>query len=349
MGLFSSASDNTFLGIDIGDSSLKMVELNKKSQKIRLVNYGFSENLVKNKLTMVDDVDYLARVIKKVKAEIGITSTKVTASLPSFAVFSSVINLYNVNKKNIAEHVNEEARKVIPLPLEEMILDWKIIPPSDGDVNNTRVFLTGSPRKLIKKYISIFKAAGLDLVSLETETFSLIRALLGNDKSNVMIVDLGANSTDICIVKESIPYLNRSINVSGSVVSDQISQKLGIAFDKAEQMKFDLGVASLGETNGGSEIPQIILTALTPITNEIKYMIDLFQTTNNQKLEKIILSGGGALMMNFAGYLENLLNIEVIVGNPWFRISCPPELKPVLNEIGPRMAIAIGLALRGID
>ena len=78
-------------------------------------------------------------------------------------------------------------------------------------------------------------------------------------------------------------------------------------------------------------------------------MIDLFQTTNNQKLEKIILSGGGALMMNFAGYLENLLNIEVIVGNPWFRISCPPELKPVLNEIGPRMAIAIGLALRGID
>jgi len=347
MGLFSSAADNTFLGIDIGDSSLKMVELTKKNHKIFLSNYGYSENLTKGKFTAVDNIEYLAKVINKVRKDIGITSAKATVSLPSFAVFSSVINLYNVNKKNIVERINEEAKKVIPLPLEEMVLDWKIIPQTDGDANTTRVFLTGSPKKLIKKYINIFQEAKIELVSLETETFSLIRSLLGNDKSTVMIVDLGANSTDICIAKESIPYLNRSINVCGSTITEAIAQKMGLASEKAEELKFDLGVGA--NSDGQSEIPQIILGAISPMVNEIKYMMELFQGSNNEKIEKIILTGGGSMLVNFPKYLENLLNIQVIIGNPWFRVSCPLELKPVLNEVGPRMAIAVGLAMRSIS
>lgn len=347
MGLFSSGSENTYLGIDIGDSSIKMVELGKKGKAVSLLNYGFSEDMGENKLTMIDDVNYLAQVINKVKKDIGIKATKASVSLPSFSVFSSVINLYNVNKKNIAEHVNEEAKKVIPLPLEEMVLDWKIIPPSNGQENNTRIFLTGSPKKLIKKYIDIFNAAKMTLVSLETETFSLIRSLLGNDKSTVMIVDLGANSTDICIVKESIPYLNRSINISGSTITQAIAQKMGLDFNRAEQLKIDLGLSAAGE--GQKDVPELILNAVNPIVNEIKYMIDLFQSSNNENVEKIILSGGGSLLYNFAPYLENLLNIQTIVGNPWFRVSYNKELKPVLNEIGPKLSIAAGLALRSVE
>jgi type IV pilus assembly protein PilM len=348
MGLFSSAADNNYLGIDIGDSSLKMVELKKSGKKLVLNNYGFSDNLSQAKFNNIEDSEALAKIINKVKNDIGITSNKATASLPSFAVFSSVVNLYNVNRKNMAERVNEEARKVIPLPLEEMVLDWKIIPTvNGGDKDNIRIFLTGSPKKLIKKYISIFNAAKINLVSLETETFSLIRSLLGNDKSTVMIVDLGANSTDICIVKESIPYLNRSINVCGSTITEAISQKLGLPFDKAEQLKYDLAVAAIGGKS--LEIPEVILTSVNPIINEIRYMLDLFQGSNNQGIEKIILSGGGALLVNLANYLENSLNIQVIVGDPWFRVSYGPELRPVLAEIGPKMSIAVGLAMRGID
>ncbi|MFA4942574.1 MAG: type IV pilus assembly protein PilM [Patescibacteria group bacterium] len=351
MGLFFS-SDNTYLGIDIGDSSLKMVELVKKGKKIVLNNYGFSEDLSSsNKLTSTDDIEYVAKLINKVKKDIGISAGSASVSLPSFSVFSSVINLYNINKKNIAEHINEEAKKVIPLPLEEMVLDWKIIPQTNPDPNNpnnnTRIFLTGSPKKLIKKYINIFNTAKINLVSLETETFSLIRSLLGDDKSTVMIVDLGDNSTDICVVKESIPYLNRSINVSGNTITAAISQKLGVSLEKASQLKFDLGVAALGESQ--IAVPQIIMNAVNPIVNEIKYMVDLFETSNNEKVEKIILSGGGSMLINLSNYLENVLNIQVIIGNPWFRVSYPPELRPVLSEIGPRFSIAIGLAMRSIE
>jgi len=231
------------------------------------------------------------------------------------------------------------------------VLDWKVIPQLNPDPNNpnnnTKIFLTGSPKKLIKKYINIFNAAKINLVSLETETFSLIRSLLGNDKSTVMIVDLGANSTDICIVKESIPYLNRSINVSGHTITEAISQKLGISLEKASQLKFDLGISALGEKQ--VDVPQIVMNAVAPIINEIKYMVDLFEGSNNEKVEKIILSGGGAMLINLANYLENTLNIQVIIGNPWFRVSYPKELQPVLAEVGPRLSIAIGLAMRSIE
>jgi type IV pilus assembly protein PilM len=349
MGLFSSSADNNYVGIDIGDSSLKMVELVKKNKKLVLSNYGFGESLSQAKFTSVEDVNYLAKALIKIKKDLGIVGNRATVSLPTFSVFSSVLNLYNVNRKNLAEQINEEAKKVIPLPLEEMVLDYKIIPAKEkDDPANTKVFLTGSPKKLIKKYINVFNLAKINLVSLETETFSLVRSLLGSDPATVMIIELGGNSTDFCIIKESIPYLNRSINVSGALITKTISQKMDLPLDRAEQFKIDLGLSVLrGEKK--SEMPDAIMIALNPIINEVKYMIDLYQSSNNEKIEKIILSGGGALLANFANYLENLLNIKVIVGNPWFRVVCPTELQEVLTEVGPKLSVAVGLALRGAE
>lgn len=349
MGLFSSAKDNLFLGIDIGDSSIKMVELRHKGKKIFLNNYAFSENIGDVKFTRIDDIAYLAGAINKIKDKAGITSTKAVASLPTFSVFSSIINLSGVDKKSLAEAVVEEAKKIIPLPLEEMVLDWKIIPdePGSGDKKNIRVFLTGSPKKLIKKYVDIFKKAKLELVSIETETFSLVRSLLGNDKSPAMIVEIGANSTDLSIVLESIPVLNRSLEISGNTVTELLGQNLGLDFAQAEQFKFDLSI-SLNE-DSREELPQLILQALQPIINEIEYMLDFFQSQNSSRVEKIILSGGGSLLLNLADFLSKKLNVKVIIGDPWNRVSYPVDLKPVITEIGPKLAVAIGLALREID
>lgn len=350
MGLFSSSGDNLFLGIDIGNSSLKMVELRKKNHQIYLSNYAFSENISEVNFTKVEDVNYLAQAINKVKKDAGITSNKVTASLPTFAVFSSIINISNADKKGLAAAVNEEAIKVIPLPLEEMILGWKIIPDKDGKTptkGNLRVFLTGSPKKLVRKYLDIFKAAGLTLSSLETETFSLVRSLIGDDKSTVMIVEIGANSTNLSIVKESIPVLNRSLGVCSSTTTKTLAEKLELTYAQAEQFKFDLSV-SLNPDNH-EELPQLIIKTLEPIVTEIQYMLDFFYSQNNSPVEKIILSGGGALLLNLADYLSKRLNLKVIIGDPWHRVRYAPELKPVLNEIGPRLAVAIGLAMREIE
>lgn len=350
MSSFSLGGDNLFLGIDIGDSSLKMVELKKKNRRIYLSNYAFSENVSEVNFMKVDDANYLARAINKVRTEAGITAKKVTASLPTFAVFSSIISVNNVDKKGMAEAVNEEAKKVIPLPLDEMTLDWKIIPDKNGKIQtkgNLQVFLTGSPKKLVRKYIDIFKAAKLELASLETETFSLVRSLVGDDKSTVMIVEIGANSTDLFIVKESIPVLNRSLAVCASTVTRILAEKLGLSFAQAEQFKFDLSVTLNADTN--EELPQLLIKTLEPIVTEMEYMLEFFQSQNKGNVEKIILSGGGALLLNLADYLSKRLNIKVIIGDPWNRVRYPEELRPVLSEVGPRLAVAIGLAMREIE
>lgn len=348
MGLFSSGRDNLFLGIDIGDSSIKMVELRRRGKKIYLNNYAFSENVGDLKFTRIDDIDYLASAIMKIKEKAGITSSRAVASLPTFSVFSSIISLSGVDKKNLGAAVIEEAKKVIPLPLEEMILDWKVIPEeAQADKKNVRVFLTGSPKKLVKKYIDIFKKAKLELASIETETFSIVRSLLGSDKTPVMIVEIGADSTDLSIVRESIPVLNRSLEISGNTVTDLLSQNLGLDRASAEQFKFDLSI-SLSEDNR-EELPQLILQALQPIINEMEYMLDFFQSQNNGRVEKIILSGGGSLLLNLAEFLSKKLNTQVIIGDPWNRVSYPTELRPVVLEVGPKLAVAIGLALREIE
>ncbi len=363
MGLFSNNENDLFLGIDIGDSSLKMVELRKKKKQIHLSNYAFSENVSEVNFTKIEDVEYLAKAINKVRNDAGIISKKVVVSLPTFSVFSSIININSFGKKNLSLAVAEEAKKVIPLPLEEMTIDWRVIPDASGKIptkGNLRVFLTGSPKKLVRRYVDIFKAAKLSLLSLETETFSLVRSLIGSDKSTMMIVEIGANSTDLSIVRESIPVLNRSLAVCSSTITKVLSEKMALNFSQAEQFKIDLASAERDKNENSQnnletenkkkeKLPPLIATTIEPILTEIKYMLEFFSSQNNDPVEKIVLSGGGALLAGLSDYLEENLSLKVIIGNPWSRVRYPEELGPVLEEVGPRLAVAIGLAMREMD
>ncbi len=350
MALFSSSNDNTFLGVDIGDSSLKMVELKKKGKRVFLSNYAFSENVEKVNFTKLENTTYLAKAVNKLKDSANIKAKKVTASLPTFAVFSSIVNISGVDSAGLRKAVEDEAKKLIPIPLEEMILDWKIIPKTEKEKQDkkagTKVFLTGSPKKLVKKYLEIFKKAKLELVGLETETFSLVRSLLGDDPNNTLIVEIGANSTDLTIVKNSIPVLNRSLEVCGTTVTKALAEKLEIDFLEAEQFKLDLQVTLNDKKN--EEIPQLILSTISPIIQEIEYMKEFFESRKGEKIEKIVLSGSGGLLLNFDQYLSNRLNMQVIVGDPFSRLYYPKELKDMLMQIGPKLAVATGLAMRSV-
>lgn len=345
MGLFSS--EKSHLGIDIGTASIKLVELERGRGGLRLLTYGFTENLKEIvKENWPGDIKYAARIINEICKKAGTTSRSAVTALPTFSVFSSVINLSNVDQKDLSSAVHWEAKKVIPLPLEEMVLDWKKI-EAKGDEKqskNMKVLLTGAPKALVKRYMNIFKEARINLLSLETETFSLIRALLGNDKSTVMIVEVGMSTTDIFIVSKSIPVLSRSLDIGGLAITRAISNNLGVGAERAEQFKYDLGITSIKSDEG--VVPEIVIDTINPIINEIKYLLNLFESKNNEKVEKLVLSGGSSLLPNFVNYLSKILNMNVIIGDPWSRISCPVELGPVLSEIGPKLSVAIGLAMR---
>lgn len=346
MGLFSSSKK--YLGVDIGSLGVKIIELSSEGDGVSLRNYGFNELKIDQAvLGGPVDVIGISKSIANICKKAEITTKDAVVALPTFSVFSSVLTLVDMPDKSLDSAVQWEAKKIIPLPLEEMVLDWKRIPKDKNapDQENVQVLITGAPRSLVNSYIEIFKKAQLNLISLETETFSLIRSILGGDKSTVMIVDMGANTTDIAIIEKSIPILSRSIETAGITITRKIQEELKMDIHKAEQFKCDLGLSS-GEEN----LPNIIKTEVLPIINEIKYLLNAFEEKNNSnKVDKIILSGGGSKLLNFDKFLSAELNKTVILGNPWDRVIYPYDLESVLEDIGPRMSVAIGLGMRELS
>jgi type IV pilus assembly protein PilM len=375
MGILSAKT--SYLGIDIGTSSVKIVELSNFKGRPRLVTYGFIEKKVENTGNLIDDTKGTAAIINNIIAKSKINSKKVIAALPNFSVFTSILNLPELPKKELASAISWEAKKIIPMPLEDIILDWKIV-EDDSEQNeglqkskkmdtgisgekqesksikkifskpqkNLKILLTGASKNLVKKYVNIFNASGLSLLSLETESFTLIRSLIGNDKSNIMLVDLGASTTSITVVEKGIPVLNRSIEMGGAMITRAISGSLNVNFDRAEQFKQDL---SLGTETANNALPQTVEKSFTPILNEMKYTIDMYQEQNKKKVDKIILTGGSALLGNLPAYLSKVLNINTYVGDPWARVIFPTELKPILDRLGSKFSVAIGLAMRDIE
>ena len=257
----------------------------------------------------------------------------------SHLIYSSVkVNQLHLLDKKEGSPKKEDKKNIEENPKKDEVIK--------ATSKNYRILLTVAPKSLVARYIDIFKKANLNLLSLETESFALSRALLGSDKSTVMIVDLGATTTDVCVVENGVPVLNRGIDTGGEFITKSIMNSLNISQDRADQFKRDFG---LSVADGQKNVPAIIRKSLDFIINEIKYAFELYQRQGNNKIDKIVLSGGSAFLPNLPGYLSELLGLPVVIGDPWDRIVYPLDLKPVLDEIGPRMATCIGLSMRDIN
>ncbi|MDD4996392.1 MAG: type IV pilus assembly protein PilM [Patescibacteria group bacterium] len=346
MGLFGIRKNKSFLGIDIGSTSIKLVELGKENGLPVLLTYGYAERAMSD-IVNGDAKEILSKVavlLKKLYTQAGADSYQAVTALPNFSVFNSVITLPMMSKKELDSAIHWEAKKFIPMPIEEVILDWRIIDVIDVDKKrkNYRILLTAAAKNLVKRYVEIFKQADLQLLFLETEAFALVRSLLGKSQATTMIIDTSAVTTDIIIIEKGVPALNRSIDVGGITISQAIANGLSIDFKRAEQFKRDIGMS------GPSKISRVIEEILKPVVDEMSYSLRLYQDQSGKKVEQIILSGGSAYLPDLSDYFSKIMNIRVIVGNPWARISFNQELKPALDEVAPRFAVAIGLALREI-
>lgn len=348
------------LGIDLGAGGIKVASLAGDRKGMRLVTYGFTERAVEE--TGADwfaDMDGTAALIRKILERARIASTRAVTALPIASVFSSVISLpMAVSKgKELAAAVQWEAKKLIPLPPEEVILDWKVLAPSVGAPGKKEaaaaetpkkekmieVLLTGAPKALVQKYIAVFKKAGLTLGALETESFAFIRSLVGNDLSPVVIVDIGARKSNLVFTDRGVPFLSRSIEIGGKNFTDRIAGVLKMPPDRAEEIK-----RNASELATLQSLPALIREVATPLLNEIRYSFDVYRSRNGaaRPLEKIILTGGSALLPKLADYFTEFFQMRTFVGDPWARLQYPEDLKPILQSIGARFSVALGLAMR---
>jgi type IV pilus assembly protein PilM len=388
MGLFGNKTSN-YLGIDIGVGGIKVTELRNEKGRARLVTYGFSESFPgSDPGNPTDDVKATADLIRQICAKAKVTTTRAVASLPISSVFSSVITVeQQADKAAFDEAVRSQARKLIPVPLEEMVLDFRALPSAEeaadkaakkaegagkeakavagdgkpeGEAAETappakpstqQVMLTGAAKKMVDKYVAIFKQAGLELHSMETESQPLIRSLVGKDRSTTMIVDIGSVRTNIVIVENSIPYVARSLDMGGNAFTKAMSSTLGMDLKEAEQMKCDIkGVSSIYPGEG---LPKLFAETVMPMVTELQYSMNLYaeqgEGSNSKRIERVIVTGGASALPSLIDHLAEQLQVKVYVGDPWARVVYPEGLRPVLDEVGYRFGVSVGLAMREIE
>ncbi|HBV58337.1 MAG TPA: hypothetical protein DEB73_03715 [Candidatus Magasanikbacteria bacterium] len=343
-----------FLAVDIGTHGIKLVELQKRGKRAHLFTYAYTDKELSQDqadghfLNAEAVIDLLKKMVQKSKA----VSRQAVASLPASAVFSSIVNIPLISKKEEKDaFIKREAEKLVTIPLTETVLDWKIVAWNNGKEKNEMALLTAAPKKLIASYSEIFKLAGLNLLSLDTEANALISALIGKDPAPTLLIDMGATQTDFFLVEKGIPLFFHSIQMGGRGFTDIIKNTLGVSSEEAEQIKRDLPNHGLGgKTLSG--FPAIFEPVLSSLVETIKYSFEIYskqKENSTARPEKIILTGGSALIPFLDTRLAELLNLKVYIGDPWARIIYDQSLKPTLDQIGPRFSIPIGLALKKIE
>jgi len=240
MGLFGKKEPKAtgIIGVDIGAGGIKAVELNKEKGRMRLLTYGYSTSRDHDsESVLIDDAKKAAKILRDIMKKADIKSQRVNASLPSHSIFHAIITIPapKDSKQSLKPLIENQVKKLLPMPIEEMILDSTVIDKKKEDdkdkkkeggdskvatsvpatSKHMRVLVSGAPKTLVAKYVNIFKAAKVQLSSLETEVFALIRSLIGKDKSRIMIVDIGYERTNISIVDKGLPFLHRSIKAGG--------------------------------------------------------------------------------------------------------------------------------------
>ncbi len=338
----------SYLGVDLGGGGIKIVELGKQEGRARLLTYAWVERgPLESNVDWVDDQERTASMVRNMKAEARVRTNVAVAALPLYSVFTSILNFSNVDRKELPAAVQWEAKKILPFPIDDAVLDWQVIPNGYGapEHNRQEVLVTAAPRTLRDKYVELFRKAGLELAGLETEAFGFIRSLIGTDRTPAIIVDIGSRKSNVLIVDRGVPAIAHSVEVGGQHITDAIAHVMHIAPDNAENVKYDM--AAVMQTEG---LPQLIKDTLNPLKNAIQYAMSLYRTKLAGTItpERLILTGGSAVILGLPEYLTSIFNVRTFVGDPWARVPYPEGLKPSLQDIGPRFAVAVGLAMRQI-
>ncbi len=350
------------LGIDIGTSSIKIVELSRWRERRTLENYGeiaasvFYKKPFRTfeKSTLLLSSQTISRAIKAVMEEAKIKTRQAVLAIPDFSSFFTSFELPPMTEPELPQAVRYEAARYIPMPLSEVTLDWQIIGSEAANQKKTKfkILLVSVPNEVINQYRKIAEISGLKLLALEAEVFGLLRASIGEEeKRPILLVDIGAQSTTCSIIDRRILKMSYSFDMSGNEWTEVLSKGLGVDYKTAESLKETYGIMSVPlQETPASEVRDILLPLVDVILEEMKKISWNFHQAEGKEIQKIIIAGASALLPGLKGYFQNSFKKETEIANPFPNILYPPILEKTLKgEIGSSYAIAVGMALRGLE
>jgi len=334
------------VGLDIGTKTIKIVELEKDGASFSLFAsgiVGFSGNNVEK---IVDDKEMatFAQVIKKLHTETGARGHDVVLSIPEQSAFTRTITFPLLTDAEVNSAVKWELEQYIPIPAAEAISQHIILERNEkSSPPSVLVLLVAATRVIVEKYTKLVQMAGLNPVAVETELVALTRALAPVDKT-VLLMDLGANSTNIAIARNGLLCFSRSISLAGEAFTRAVSQGLGVNTTQAEEYKKTYGFVS-------SQLEGKVKGALDPVlrlvVDEVKKAVSFYESEQKGEAPTMIeVSGGTSGMPQMITALTELLGVEVSIANPFNKVKVDSEIAKKLAPYAPLYSVAVGLAMR---
>lgn len=341
-------------GLDIGTKTIKAVALSYGGGGFLLSSNLLASTPPKGILSesFLDEQE-MARAIKTVVNSAKITTKDVNIALAENQVYTKTIEMPLLSDKELAYAVYWEAEQYIPVPLSNITLAWSVlkVPNQSQKIANekTQVLIIGAETLLIKKYQKILSMAGLNVVSVETEILSVIRALFyntGKETSfpSTLVIHVGANSASLAIVRNGVLVFIYSMPVGGVAINRAIEADFGLSEAQSEEYKRAYGIVKEGQ---GDKIGKAIEPILNSILSEVKKALSFYSEKYKEDaiIRQILLSGGTAKLPGIDAFFAENTGIETVVANPW-KILAQKELKDELLKNASDYTVAVGLAMK---
>ncbi len=363
---FGKPSERSVLGIDIGSSSAKIVQLRTSRGVAILETYGeialgpFGQQPIGKAVKIPPEK--ITEALVDVMREANVTARAGGLSIPFSSSLITVLNVPNVDHEQLKRIIPIEARKYIPLPVDEVKLDWFVIPKDEGEqsafdrveketalqVKGQEVLLVAIHNNILQSYQEIAASTGLKIDFFEIEIFSTARSSVGHGVAPVLIVDLGAATTKMYIVERGIVRSSHLMSTGGQHMTENLARSLEWDFEKAERIKRECGLVSSNaySPEENDRIKTALLSTLTRVFSEVNRVLLSYGQRYNKNVPRVVLTGGGASLPGLREVAHSSLSVEVEIANPFAHTEAPAFLAKVLRDIGPGFAVAVGIALR---
>jgi len=352
-GAFGSKNGESVLGVDIGSSSIKVVQLTERKGSAILETYGeialgqYGGAEVGQSVNL--PAEKIAEAFNDLAREANVASKTGGFSVPLSASLISVISLPTKNNEELAAMIPIEARKYIPVPISEVSLDWFVIPDEEAQFlspstakrgpNTTNVLLVAIRNDVLQKWDAVTKASSLSPRFYEIEPFSFARSSYEHGTAPIMVIDLGASSTRVYVIEFGIIDVSHTVNRGAQDLTIAIAKSEGKTFEEAERLKREKGIA--GSDVGGN--------ALEFIFSEARRIFLNYQRKEGKAVSQVVLVGGGAQLKGLPEIAARFFDASISIASPFDKVSAPAFITDVLKSAGPSFASAVGLALRALQ
>jgi len=333
-------------GLDLSPFSIKLIEVRKKGKSFALKGFGETPTPADLWSQKTKDRNLIASNIKKLVADAQVSTKDVALALSESQVYAQVIDMPPMSEGELVKALEFEAEQYIPVPLEEVQLEYLILKtPSKGQTSERmEVLLVAASKEKIEQLTAIVTQAGLVPVVLETEMVAILRALSHQIGRDSVVIDMGQNSTDFAIISDGTIAQVNTFETGGEALTRSLAGFLSLSLEQAERYKRTYGLES---SRLEGKIAKAITDPLSLIIDQIKKSIDFFKQRNPKvTLGKAVISGGTALMPDLPAFLARRLDMEIIVANPFSDFIRGDNFPKALWRAASRFSTSVGLAIR---